>query len=203
MPKPTPIANVRTTVRFISVAASGGTPACATARIASGTSNKNNSKPAATNNANKLRTTDNATKFGLTARANADAKSATSPIVGNGNEASVVATVPNSHSGDLKWAGYQCNRISIPPITASNKPKCPNIRHAVLGADTAIGSIARVSAWISTCGGVIGTDSRAKCAIPQLSLMVRDVKTHVLGPDALQGSCRLINRTPGFASPWI
>jgi hypothetical protein len=106
---------------------------------ATGTSDPNNSKQA-------IKPTDITPKIAAktatlprSPRAIPDASPATSPTVTTGNEANVIATVPNSHSGDRNDVGNQRNRISTLAITARISPTLPNAFHAVLGAVETIG----------------------------------------------------------------
>ena len=97
-------------------------------------SDANNSRAATTKNDIMQNTAAIAVAPTFSPRAMADANPATNPTVTSGNDANVIATVPNSHSGDLNEAGYQRKTISNPATTASTNPTLPSARHAVFGA---------------------------------------------------------------------
>src|SRR5262249_15634579 len=94
-------------------------------------------------------------------RAIPDASPATSPTVTTGSEANVIATVPNSHSGDRNDVGNQRNKISTLAITARISPTLPSAFHAVFGAVEVIGLKALRSACMTTCGAPM--NSPASC----------------------------------------
>ena len=106
---------------------------------ATGTSDPNNSKQAtnATDMAQKIAaSTDTLPR---SPRAMPDASPATNPTVTTGSEANVIATVPNSHSGDRNAVGNQRNTISTLAIAARISPTLPSAFHAVFGAEEVIG----------------------------------------------------------------
>src|SRR5690348_7400832 len=130
---PTPMTTDRAIVLFISSIAPSGAFCVASADNASGISEPNNSSAATTNSAIMQKMAAITVALPLAPRAIADASAATSPTVTNGNDANVIATVPNSHSGDLNDVGYHRKAMSNPAMTASINPTLPNARHAVCG----------------------------------------------------------------------
>ena len=130
-------------IDFLIVTAIGVGPEALSAR---GTSLRNSKNAPTTNTSNTANTIAIATTPDLSPRAKNDASNAIKPIVSRGNVATLPATVPNSHSGDLNDAGYHCSATSMKPTTANNKPNQPSMRHAVRGAVTEIGFRAFLSA---------------------------------------------------------
>src|SRR6476469_6814097 len=109
-------------VRLTSRAASMGMLLFFTADNATGTSEANKSKHATKTTETTQKIAANTAVLPRSPRAIADASPATSPTATTGSEANVIATVPNSHSGDRNAVGYQRTKISTLAITARISP---------------------------------------------------------------------------------